>query len=117
MRGIILSLVGIFFTSVLSAQTIIKRQKNDKQYHSKSIKKANTKNNNLIKVQEELTSTVVSDEIKQNQVISNQNIKSGKVKVISPTTVVSNRNRKKELKPSKLKYQRKKIKIKGVKDE
>ena len=117
MRTIILSLVFIFFTSVLSAQTVIQKQKPDKQYHSKSIKKANTKNNNLIKVQEESISTELTDEIKQNQRTSNSNTKSVKVKTISPTTVVPNTTQRKDVKRSKSKYQRKEIKIKEVKDE
>ena len=117
MRTIILSLVFIFFTSVLSAQTVIQKQKTDKQYHAKSIKMPNTKNNNLIKVQKESISTEFIDEIKQNRVTSNQNTKSAKVKMISPTTVVPNTTKRKDIKPNKSKYQRKKIKTKKVKDE
>jgi predicted ATP-dependent protease len=117
MRIIILNLVFIFFTSILSAQTVIQKQKTDKQYHSKSIKKPNTKNSNLIKVQEESISTEFTDEIKQNQVTSNPNTKSAKVKIISPTIVVPNTTQRKDVKPSKSKYQRKEIKIKEVKDE
>ena len=118
MRSIILSLVFIFFTSILSAQTVIQKQKTDKQYHAKSIKKPNTKNNNLIKVQEESISTSEhTNEIKQKQIISNQNTKSAKVKMISPTTVVPNTTQRKDVKPNKSKYQRKKIKTKKVKDE
>ena len=118
MRTIILSLVFIFFTSVLSAQTVIQKQKTDKQYHAKSIKKPNTKNNNLIKVQENSISTSkYTDEIKQNRVTSNQNKKSAKVKTISPATVVPNKTQREDVKSSKSKYQRKKIKTKEVKDE
>ena len=118
MRSIILSLVFIFFTSILSAQTVIQKQKTDKQYHAKSIKKPNTKNNNLIKVQEEPISTSkYTGEIKQNRVTSNQNTKSAKVKMISPTTVVPNITKSKEINPSNSKYKQQKIKSKQVKDE
>ena len=118
MRSIILSLVFIFFTSILSAQTVIQKQKTDKQYHAKSIKMPNTKNNNLIKVKEESISTSEhTNEIKQKQIISKQNKKSVKVKMISPTTVVPNTTQRKDVKPNKSKYQRKKIKTKKVKDE
>ena len=118
MRTIILNLVFIFFTSVLSAQTVKQKQKTDKQYHAKSIKMPNTKNNNLIKVKEDSISTSEhTNEIKQKQIISKQNKKSAKVKTISPTTVVPNTTQRKDVKPSKSKYQRKKIKTKKVKDE
>ena len=118
MRIIILHLVFIFFTTTLSAQTVIQKQKTDKQYHAKSIKKPNTKNNNLIKVQEDSISTSeYTDEIKQKQIISKQSTKSAKVKMISPTTVVPNTTQRKDVKPNKSKYQRKKIKTKKVKDE
>ena len=118
MRTIILSLIFVFFTSVLSAQTVIQKQKTDKQYHAKSIKMPNTKNNNLIKVKEDSISTSEhTNEIKQKQIISKQNTKSAKVKMISPTTVVPNTTQRKDVKPSKSKYQRKKIKTKKVKDE
>ena len=76
------------------------------------------KNNNLIKVQEESISTSEhTNEIKQKQIISNQNTKSAKVKMISPTTVVPNTTQRKDVKPNKSKYQRKKLKTKKVKDE
>ena len=118
MRIIILHLVFIFFTTTLSAQTVIQKQKTDKQYHAKSIKMPNTKNNNLIKVKEDSISTSEhTNEIKQKQIISKQNTKSAKVKTISPTTVVPNTTQRKDVKPSKSKYQRKKIKTKEVKDE
>ena len=118
MRTIILNLVFILFTSILSAQTVIQKQKTDKQYHAKSIKMPNTKNNNLIKVKEDSISTSEhTNEIKQKQIISKQNKKSAKVKTISPTTVVPNTTQRKDVKPSKSKYQRKKIKTKKVKDE
>ena len=118
MRTIILSLRFVFFTSVLSAQTVIQKQKTDKQYHAKSIKMPNTKNNNLIKVQEySISTSEYTDEIKQNRVTSNQNKKSAKVKMISPNTVVPNTTQRKDIKASKSKYQRKKMKTKKVKDE
>ena len=118
MRNIILSLVFIFFTSILSAQTVIQKQKTDKQYHAKSIKMSNTKNNNLIKVQEESISTSkYTGEVKQKQIISKSNQNLSKIKMISPTTVVPNTTKREDIKPSKSKYQRKKIKTKKVKDE
>lgn len=117
MKIIILHLVFVFFTSILSAQTVIQKQKTNKQYHSKRINKPNTKNNNLIKVQEELISTGITDEIQQNRVTSIQNTKSTKVKIISPTTVVPHTIQRKGVKPSKSKYRRKEIRIKKVKDE
>ena len=119
MRSIILSLVFIFFTSILSAQTVIQKQKPDKQYHSKSIKKANTKNNNLIKVQEESISTSkYTGEVKQKQIISKSNKQSSKIKMINPTTVTHNTSKTKveESKKYKLEYQ-KRIKNKEVEDE
>ena len=117
MRIIILNLGFIFFATTLSAQTTIQKKKNQKQYHAKSIKKANSKNNNLIKVQEESVSAKSTDEIKQNQIILNQNTNSAKVRMISPATVVHNAGQRKNIKPSKSKYQRKKIKIKEIIDE
>ena len=118
MRIIILNLVFIFFTSILSAQTVIQKQKTDKQYHAKSIKMPNTKNNNLIKVQEDSISTSkYTDEVKQKQIISKSNKNLSKIKMISPTTVVPNTTQRKDVKPNKSKYQRKKIKTKKVKDE
>ena len=118
MRTIILSLVFIFFTSVLSAQTVIQKQKTDKQYHAKSIKMPNTKNNNLTKVKEESISTSeYTGEVKQKQIISKSNKNLSKIKMISPTTVVPNTTKREDIKLSKSKYQRKKIKTKEVKDE
>ena len=118
MRVIILNLGFIFFATTLSAQTVIQKQKTDKQYHAKSIKMPNTKNNNLIKVKEDSISTSEhTNEIKQKQIISKQNKKSAKVKMISPNTVVPNTTQRKDVKASKSKYQRKKIKTKKVKDE
>ena len=117
MRVIILNLGLIFFATNLSAQTVIQKQKPNKQYHAKSIKMANSRNDNLIKVQEEAIFTKSTDDTKQNQIILNQNTKSSKVKMISPTTVVPNITKRKDIKSSNSKYQRKEIKTKKVKDE
>lgn len=94
--------------------TVVKQEEQQIEYPEKPKKE---QKNNLTKVQGELSSTLMKDETTKNRVISNQTTKSPKVQVISPTTIVPNRTRKKYVKQSKSKYQRKEMKIKGVKNE
>ena len=110
-------LLCILFVNIVSAQTVKQRQKTEKKYHNQNIKTLNTKDNNLIKVQVESISVDSIDHIKENQIISNQNTQSPQVKMITPTTVVPNTTKSKEINLSNSKYQRKKTKIKVVKDE
>ena len=111
-------LLCILFVNIVSAQTVKQIQKTEKKYHNQNIKTLkNTEDNNLIKVQEESISIESTDNIKENQIISNQNTQSPQVKMIKPTTVVPNTTKSKEINLSNSKYQRKKTKIKVVKDE
>ena len=55
--------------------------------------------------------------VKPPKILKYGNQKSSKVKMISPTTVVPNTTKRKDIKLSKSKYQRKKIMTKAVKDE
>ena len=108
----------IIFINISSAQTV-KQQQTNKKNSVKGIKLiSNIKNDNLLKVEKDVTSTHKNtDEVKQKQIISKSNKNLSKIKMISPTTVVPNTTQRKGVKSSKSKYQRKKIKTKKVKDE
>ena len=108
----------VFFINILNAQTVKQQQINTKK-SVKGIKLIpNIKNDNLLKVEKDVTSTHKNtDEVKQKQTISKSNKKSSKIKIIKPTTVTPNTTKRKDIKLSKSKYQRKKIKTKEVKDE
>ena len=115
---VITLLFCVFFINILNAQTVKQQQINTK----KSVKGINLipniKNDNLLKVEKDVTSTHKNtDEVKQKQIIAKSNKKSSKIKMIKPTTVTPNTTKRKDIKLSKSKYQRKKIKIKEVKDE
>ena len=109
----------VFFINILNAQTVKQQQINTKK-SVKGIKLIpNIKNDNLLKVEKDVTSTHKNtDEVKQKQIISKSNKQSSKIKMIKPTTVTPNTTKIKveESKKYKLEYQ-KKIKTKEVEDE
>ena len=116
---VITLLFCVFFINILNAQTVKKQQINTKK-SVKGIKLIpNIKNDNLFKVEKDVTSTHKNtDEVKQKQIISKSNKQSSKIKMIKPTTVTPNTTKTKveKSKKYKLEYQ-KNIKIKKVKDE
>ena len=109
----------IIFINISSAQTV-KQQQTNKKNSVKGIKLiSNIKNDNLLKVEKDVTSTHKNtDEVKQKQIISKSNKQSSKIKMIKPTTVTPNTTKTKveESKKYKLEYQ-KGIKTKEVEDE
>ena len=86
----------VFFVNISTAQ-ISKKQQTNKQYPVKGIKMTpNIKNDNLLKVEKDVTSIYKQkDEVKQNQIISKLNKNQSKIKMIKPTTVVPNTNQTK----------------------
>ena len=109
----------VFFINILNAQTV-KQQQTNKKNSVKGIKLiSNIKNDNLLKVEKDVTSTHKNtDEVKQKQIISKSNKQSSKIKMIKPTTVTPNTTKTKveKSKKYKLEYQ-KRIKTKEVEDE
>lgn len=110
----------ILFINISSAQ-IVKQQQTNKKNSVKGIKLIpNIKNDNLLKVEKDVTSTTHknTDEVTQKQIISQSDKQSSKIKMIKPTTVTPNTTKTKveESKKYKLEYQ-KRIKTKEVEDE
>jgi hypothetical protein len=117
--------IFVFFGLIVSAQTStdlenssVKLQTN-KQNSVKNIKLIrDSKVDTLSKVKQQSTSTSqYTNAVEQSQLRSESNKKSIKIKMISPTSVVPNTTKRKDIKQRKSKYQRKKIKTNKGKDE
>ena len=93
MKKIVFPIVVIIscFCTNINAQTV-KKQQTNKKNSVKGIKLiSNIKNDNLLKVEKDVTSTHKNtDEVKQKQIISKSNKQSSKIKMIKPTTVTPN---------------------------
>ena len=124
----IVVIISCFFSTNINAQVI--KKKADKWQLINGVKlKPGTPKTNLIKIEATKASTSINSKnaadipkkqnkaVKPPKILKYGNQKSSKVKMISPTTVVPNITKRKEIKPSNSKYQRKKIKTKKVKDE
>ena len=120
-------IICIFSTNT-NAQVI--QKKADKWQLINGVKlKPGTPKTNLIKIEATKASTSINSKnaadipkkkdkaVNPPKILKYGNQKSSKVKMISPTTVVPNTTKRKEINPSNSKYQRKKIKTKEVEDE
>lgn len=123
----VIIIICVFSTNI-KAQVV--QEQADKWQLINGVKlESGTPKNNLIKIEATKVSPSVNSKnaadipkkkdkaVKPPKILKYGNQKSSKVKMISPTTVVPNTTKRKDVKPSKSKYQRKKIKTKKVKDE
>ena len=86
----------VLFVNISSAQTVKKHQTNKKDSVKGINLIPNIKNDNLLKVEKDVTSTHKNtDEVKQKQIISKSNKQSSKIKMIKPTTVTPNTSKTK----------------------
>ena len=107
----------VFFVNISTAQTIKKQQTNKERFTNKEKTESNIKSSDISQEEKKDVSPLKKNPEKPQQ--SDLNRKSSKIKMISPTTVVPNTTKGKNvrIKEGKLNDQRKKINTKKVEDE
>ena len=105
----------IFFINISSAQTVKKQQTNKERLTKKTRTESNIKSVDVSKDEKKdiISSQKNPEKLKQLEL----NKEFSKIKMISPTTVIPNTTKRKDINLSNSKYKQQKIKPKQVKDE